>query len=684
MLVEAGVYEVVGCAAGISAVPGLDPSSKHAPLPTGRRSSSTNDFSRTGQGSASPSTRRLEKNLSELTIISDTGGPGVVPARPGMLAGRPMVQARQPDRHIHNQHTNVGTRNNSDGDVYQQPLPELPRAHRPLTSRPSSSPTQTQDRQSKCSSRLANATGKSSSGVPSPNPLQLSNEELQASIQAMLQLLATLPQRYVKYNSVLSRRIHDAVGQVESMQTLIFGHETDADLDRPMYTPGAQPGKDDKVDALDSYYADQMEMEDDPVDAGRASSSSSSNCSGRNDPGSTPGHNNRMHAHQRDSAGIDTGDVRVNDPRPSHVVGSSPGRNPKSIRLSRQQRYFLSLKILRLLKDCWDAVWIRFSPATRIFHLTDFESLDRVEAAEHVLNRLHLWRRTLDLAKWKELSKSSALEHLWNTTLIARRRRSFVPASVFVDRASMPPSSRRRSTGSWADSIAGNASLDKRSRPDTAAGLQLGLERILHTQNHAPFPAKVVAAGIYHSGAAPLASFLPPTPSDDAMHIHRPLDPSRADSLDRTLDFALDDLGLGLELGLGPEQKQEPGRRPRTAPANDPVSEYQLLSEFRIRFISQMTARRLYRDDDLVDLMNELALEHKRALAQSHPSQIYPGRLIVSSILSEFQLGLDHQHLHMYSRGSLAAAEPDESQTGSDRPVTAAISSQADMPPLSL
>lgn len=69
-------------------------------------------------------------------------------------------------------------------------------------------------------------------------PLEL--EEMQASIDSMVFVIGTIPQRYIRYNSILSRNIENAKREVERLSKLL--HDTNERYDKKLslLSPGIQ------------------------------------------------------------------------------------------------------------------------------------------------------------------------------------------------------------------------------------------------------------------------------------------------------------------------------------------------------------------------------------------------------------------------------------------------------------
>ncbi|TPX67346.1 hypothetical protein SpCBS45565_g03853 [Spizellomyces sp. 'palustris'] len=97
-------------------------------------------------------------------------------------------------------------------------------------------------------------------------------------------------------------------------------------------------------------------------------------------------------------------------------------------------RTFIQYRIATILSDVWSSVWHKFGPKYRRYHVTDVTTSAALERAEHCLNRLHVWRRTMDAQTWNQMKKSSTMGHLINVPKLWRRGR-YNPPVVEIDMA---------------------------------------------------------------------------------------------------------------------------------------------------------------------------------------------------------------------------------------------------------
>ncbi|KAJ3045931.1 hypothetical protein HDV00_006197 [Rhizophlyctis rosea] len=164
--------------------------------------------------------------------------------------------------------------------------------------------------------------------------------EIEIGIEALVHLVASIPPRYVKYNTVLSRRMDEAIELVERLR----------------------------------HSLQLVEKEE------------------TNNPSSSP-----------------------------------PPTRPK-IPITTQKT-FIQYRLILLLHQIWSTVWARYAPASRLYHISDMATPQALITAEHCINQIHIWRRTLDAQTWETLKRSSTCRHLVDVARLARRGR-FVPRVV--------------------------------------------------------------------------------------------------------------------------------------------------------------------------------------------------------------------------------------------------------------
>ncbi|KND04582.1 uncharacterized protein SPPG_00302 [Spizellomyces punctatus DAOM BR117] len=99
-------------------------------------------------------------------------------------------------------------------------------------------------------------------------------------------------------------------------------------------------------------------------------------------------------------------------------------------------RTFIQYRIATILSDVWSSVWHKFGPKYRKYHVTDVTTSAALERAEHCLNRLHVWRRTMDAQTWNQMKNSSTMGHLINVAKLWRRGK-YNPPVVEIDMANV-------------------------------------------------------------------------------------------------------------------------------------------------------------------------------------------------------------------------------------------------------
>ncbi|KAJ3294251.1 hypothetical protein HK104_003828 [Borealophlyctis nickersoniae] len=141
----------------------------------------------------------------------------------------------------------------------------------------------------------------------------------------------------------------------------------------------------------------------------------------------------RLHEMMREMQGADQKEespLTQNDPEKcSNRKSKSPqhagSRNNLTHIPAATRITFIQYRLSSILYATWAAVWARYAPASRLYHVSDVATISALDAAEHCINRLHVWRRTLDAHTWQSLKQSSTASHLVDVTKIARRHKYF-------------------------------------------------------------------------------------------------------------------------------------------------------------------------------------------------------------------------------------------------------------------
>ncbi|KAJ3413588.1 hypothetical protein HDV05_007813 [Chytridiales sp. JEL 0842] len=176
------------------------------------------------------------------------------------------------------------------------------------------------------------------------------DEQIDSGIQAMMACIASIPDRYYKYNTALSKKMDIALSKIDKLQD-----ELGCLVENPS--------------ATQSKYR-----------SGRTS-----------------------------------------------LAGKTP--------IARAN--IIKIQILGLLQAVWRTAWERYSPRMRQFHCSDVETPQNLQRAEHALNMLHMWRRTLDNDTSRALDRAmssgttSTMGYISDPTHLFRRS-PYSPPYIYV------------------------------------------------------------------------------------------------------------------------------------------------------------------------------------------------------------------------------------------------------------
>ncbi|KAI8818363.1 uncharacterized protein EV422DRAFT_569779 [Fimicolochytrium jonesii] len=215
--------------------------------------------------------------------------------------------------------------------------------------------------------------------TPTPT-VEKSLDELTMGIEAMLHVIRTIPARYVKYNKILSAQLDSALLEVEALQVALKKMQSASE---PQKATGT---------------SERLPMEEPPLPLAGAE---------------------------------ETQTAEVSKPTPV-IAASRTAKKSQSIP-AETLRIFTQYRIFTVLYQVWSAVWTRFGPRSRYYHISDLTNPAAFEAAEHTLNRFHVWRRTFDAQTWAQMKKSSTIGHLVDIAKLARKQGRYVPRIIEIE-----------------------------------------------------------------------------------------------------------------------------------------------------------------------------------------------------------------------------------------------------------
>ncbi|KAI8927109.1 hypothetical protein BC831DRAFT_453958 [Entophlyctis helioformis] len=183
--------------------------------------------------------------------------------------------------------------------------------------------------------------------LPNTKQLPLGKTEMDACVGAMVQLISSIPPRYVKYNKVLSAQIDYAMREVDRLQSVLSRLTQ-------------------KVDEATA----------------------------------------KLHHATPTHGGI----LAPTPPDKTSATAGAPARPRKPMTAAvplTMHVTFTQFRIVHILYETWKTVWKRYSPAVRSFNISKIQTVHSIEMAEHYLNQLWSWRRILDARTWDRLQQSA-------------------------------------------------------------------------------------------------------------------------------------------------------------------------------------------------------------------------------------------------------------------------------------
>ena len=105
--------------------------------------------------------------------------------------------------------------------------------------------------------------------------------------------------------------------------------------------------------------------------------------------------------------------------------------NKKVITVLEGTRTYAYQRIITILWNVWEAVWIKFGPALRMYHPSDPATGEILNRVQHFLNRFHCWRRIMESGKKNILESSYTVKQITSPGLLYRFA-EYIPPILYM------------------------------------------------------------------------------------------------------------------------------------------------------------------------------------------------------------------------------------------------------------
>lgn len=241
--------------------------------------------------------------------------------------------------------------------------------------------------------------------------------EQDAGIAAMLASVASIPQRYFKYNAVLAKKIEIALRLVDKLQLQLRGPDYSDSIsddddqgmqgsDRVLEQQRRRRRSVDQKERHSKWERDERDHSisrlrrlsvNNRVDHNKHKILNKKTKSNRDSVSRsrTPLPLPDSSRHHRYNNQYSKGSSLHSSPSHYHATTATK-KSSSSTLLTPGERREIKSKILHLLHAVWRTAWAPYSPKMRYFHVTDTSTPQHMLRAEQSLNQASLWRRVLD------------------------------------------------------------------------------------------------------------------------------------------------------------------------------------------------------------------------------------------------------------------------------------------------